>query len=234
MSIEGGAGESLSRLEVAGAASARLAHALSNHLSIITGNLSVAAALKDHPEKAATAMGSALKAANEAGAFVGRFVDARRAIQFETEQTPVAEAMRLLEEWKKARTEWQVEWDMAGTGPNDLALTMPENWMRFVLEEICSTKRVPAGTISCRRMERNARGFNPILMELKPVGFAQIVVASADAQVIDWNEVRTNLSDFRLTAVYELLSLCGATVESRLNGNGTVLTEVNIPLVKVG
>jgi hypothetical protein len=41
----------LTSLELLGALSARLAHSLSNHLSIMTGNLCVAAKLRDEPEK---------------------------------------------------------------------------------------------------------------------------------------------------------------------------------------
>src|SRR5690606_38298178 len=71
-------GPPLNSLEVLGLLSARLIHALSNQLVIITGNVCAAAKTRGGSAESAAALHSALTAANGMGNLLNEFADLRR------------------------------------------------------------------------------------------------------------------------------------------------------------
>jgi hypothetical protein len=211
---------SLSNLELLGALSARLAHSLSNQLSVISGNICVAASGKSDSETKAAALHSAVQAATVAGTLLGEFVDLRRAINIDSGSTTLQELAALLKTWAEERPGWTFESSVKSK--ENLSIGMPWSRLAFILSSIQAESISGPGTISLSEIN-SAR--NPFLHIEFPGGttFLQITLLAKSANVIDWNEVRANFKHQRLAASFELLHSVGAWPESRASQAGIEL-----------
>lgn len=214
------ASPALNTLEFLGALSARLAHALSNHLSIVSGNLCVAAALQDDQEKVSAALQSAMKGANDAGMLISRFVDLRRTVGIEGGSITAAAALACISEWCTGRARW-IACIPAELGPaRDLQLRMPAEWLRYSLDAIADETKADSGTI--------AISFHPA----KPPAALLLNLAfeMPGAKPVDWNAVRRDLANFRLTASYELIGQAGGKIECSVAPSGAHQLRIHLPL----
>jgi hypothetical protein len=198
---------SLNSLELLGALSARLAHALSNQLSIVTGNVCVAHEIKDEPDKLAAALKSALHGADQAGKLLSRFVDLRRSIAINTPITPLTEVLEILSSWCREH-DWRLDGALM---VSNQAIQLPSSWLIFIVDAI-SRKR-PTGTI---RTSVSRHSF-------------QLVIVTPE-KPIDWDKIRSDLSDFHLAAAYELLTHLGARPDSWMNKSGESETRILLSL----
>jgi hypothetical protein len=210
----------LNTLEFVGALSARLAHALGNHLSVVTGNLCVATALPDDPQKVAAALHSALKGANEAGLLISRFVELRRSISLEAGATRFFDALQVLSEWVAARPGWSLDLPADLAAAEDTQLRMPADWLRFALEALATETKAPSGAITLSLLPGKA----PADLSL------HLVFALPCAKAIDWNSIRRDLANFKLTAAFELIGQAGGKIESSIADSGLHQIRLQLPL----
>lgn len=201
----------LNTLEFLGALSARLAHSLSNHLAVVSGNLCVATALPDDPEKVAAALHSAMKGANEAGMLLSRFVDLRRAVAMEGGAISIQAALDCLSGWAANRTGWTLESPADLSLADKSALGMPINWLRFALDALADETKAKTGAIQAS------------LQPAKPPAgcILELVFLLPGTKLIDWNLVRRDLINFKLTAAYELIGQAGGKIDSTMLDDGS-------------
>ena len=197
---------SLTSLETIGALSARYAHALSNQLTIVTGNLCVAAASFENREKLAAAIKSAIKGANAAGELTARFVALRRGVGEGIATAPLARLREELRSWTQERTEWSYAWDVGNA--ERLELGMPPAWLIYSFEAIGESGSV---TISDQG------------------GKVRAILKHPGTAPIDWHFIRTEFTDFGRLTAYELLAQAGALPETTAEGD-RLTTTIPLPI----
>jgi hypothetical protein len=215
-------GESLNNLEILGALSTRLAHALSSHLSVITGNLCVATTLRDEQVRAASALQSALNAANEAAAVLTRFAEVHRTLNLDRPTTPMDQLLELLQEWAEKREGWVIETDALVKFTPEFLLAAPWPWVAFVLDIIRQETGAGAGIIRLSPASSTNRSSIRQIQGSVPVARVRISVHYRSAQEIVWNKSLQALKNFKLAAAGELLHHIGGSPES---GNSTAGTQ---------
>ena len=224
----------LTSLEFLGALSARFAHALSNQLSIVTGNLCLAAALRDDPEKLEPALKAALKSANEAGALLSRLAELRRGFALEAHGTPANDFIQFLSDWIGERRGWRLESDpRQGLASSD-QVGIPLPWLRFILDCVAGPLPPPGspdGSIKIIRARTRKTTHMDSSASLKTqTGLLHLTLAAPAARPIDWESVRRDLSTFPLAAALELLSQLPSAPESALVRPGLQETKFTLPL----
>ncbi len=101
---------SISHLEQSGALMSRLLHELTNHLTVIAGNVQFLEAAKDQPAQLAAVFQSLHKVSDALGETVNRYADFRRQLGNDAPVVPLAELGTVLETTLGAppTTEWQL------------------------------------------------------------------------------------------------------------------------------
>jgi hypothetical protein len=205
----------LNSLEFLGALSARFAHALSNQLSIVTGNLCLATALRDDPEKIASALKAAVKSADEAGLLVSRLVELRRGFTMETGHTPANAFVQLLSDWIDARPGWRLASDSKQGLASGDTIGVSSKWLAFILDAIADATAAASGTIRIWRPKTRPSTFTDSYAGIRArTGFIHLSLVTRGTREIEWESVHRELSNFPLAVAYELLSHLGATPES--------------------
>jgi hypothetical protein len=230
-SMNGASSEnSLSATEMMGILSARLAHTLSNQVSIISGNLCAAAMLKNEPAKVASVLQAAVQASNQAGVALGQFVQFRRKAVSEAGRTRVSEFIEKLKRWTKAEPDWRVDID-AKLELLDYA-DLPISWARFslVLATIKDQAKPVGGVV--RFSQSTARpALTPVWDSLQPIAFTQIVIQTRAGAGIDWEAVRRDFSNPQLAVAYEIIAQSGPPPEGRWPEQGLQETKMVLPIV---
>lgn len=214
-----------------GILSARLVHALSNQVSIISGNLCAAAMLKNEPDKAASVLQAAVQASNQAGAALGQFVQFRRKARNEGGRTGVCELIERLKAWTKAEPNWRVEID-AKLELFDYA-SVPISWPRLwlILGTIKEQSNAAGGII---RFSQSAAlpALTPVWDALQPLAFAQLLVQTRSVAGIDWEAVRRDFANLQLAVAYEVIAQSGPPPEGRRLEQGLHETKMVLPIVR--
>ena len=193
---------SLNELEQLGALSARLTHALSNHLAIITGNLFLAANLKES-DKLPQMLQAALQASNEAGALLSRFAEMRRAARIQSGALSLTELAEHLRGWAQARA-WTFEPPSANSlNPSGLIRGKWE-WLAFALDSVATHTGAREGTL-----------FLSVISGTPSHPLAEIKLHCSSEIPLDWQNVREDFRAWNLLATQELLTQMRITHESR-------------------
>ncbi len=221
----------LTRLEIIGALSARLAHALSNHFAIINGNLCVAKALGTDSKETQAAIEAALKGADGAGAILERFVDARRGFMDEPGVTAIPDFAQSLKDWIQTRDTWRLE--LIAGNFEEGTLAMSWDWLAFVLDTITAQAPSGSGTLEVRFVGANANRLKPWPKKTQPNGSVKFSIEYPAVTSIDWHQIGKNLAQFELAAAYELLCMSGAAPESIQSQPGVARIEFSIPVVPI-
>ena len=187
--------------------SAGLIHSLSNHLSIVAGNLFVAERLKDRPDESAAALKAARDAAREAGGLIGRMADFRRTLQMDLGELPLTELKPLLAAWC-LRSGWSFTAEM---DPADRRLPMSDRLLVFILDAISAASAPGIGRLSIRKL---------------PAG---VLLALTSPLAVDWESARTNLGSLPLAIACEILSGLKARPRAIASHDGEHTTLIEMP-----
>jgi hypothetical protein len=187
--------------------SAGLIHALSNHLSIVAGNLFVAERLRDRPGESAAAFKAARDAAGEAGGLISRMADFRRALQIDFGELPLTDLEPILAAWC-SRNDWNFSAEM---DPADHKMPLSDRLLVFMLDAISAAASGGRGRLAIRQ---------------RSTGVLLAVTSSAP---VDWESARTNLTSPPLAIAYEILSALHARPRTLASTEGGHTTLIEIP-----
>jgi hypothetical protein len=219
--------DELSTLHLLGLLSAQLTHSLSNQLSIITGNICAAGALRDDPEKASAALQAAITGANGTGVLLGRFADLRRSIRSERPFTSTKRLCDAIRRWAE-HSGWKLDSD-DGRIPHlfrGAKISCAE--LNFVLSSVQAKSNSEPGSISfhgAAEIQHDSRTAG----DRAPTAVLPIKLQASAPLDLDWPAARTSLDNFQFAAASEILSLSGATPRTVRSGH-LLKTEIDLPL----
>jgi hypothetical protein len=231
----GGGVPGLGSLEFMGALSARLAHSLSNHLAIISGNLQfLKATTGAGAGTALSALEAAIQASERAGELLGRFTDLRRSAPG---PHPVESLMALcagLRAELVSRPGWHLELDPALSAGEDLASTVPTRWLCYALVAILQGITTDGGSVLVTLSPAPPRTNRAPLWPLAepPAAFLLLTVRYASGTAFSWEDVRSRFSDWSLVAVYELVRDAGGVLDAQTLPGGQQQVLLALPLLK--
>ena len=202
----------LDSLETLALISARLAHSLTNQLAIISGNICMAGDARSDADQLSSGLKAAVQAANRAGLLLGQFVEFRRRIKLDLGQTTAAAVHSTLQEWTARRPAWTLDASAGREFPDSHYVPLAAPRITYILDAMVASSSAKAGVLRLSPMFKG-RLPHPLYEEFNAAGSLQISIHS-ESRPIDWQTVRTDLSNFALAATLEILAQCGTRPET--------------------
>jgi hypothetical protein len=193
-------------LELLGALSSLLVHDIANQMCVISGNATLAQLAGNSPDQIAACLGSIVKASERAVRFLERTGELRRAMAEQVTPGDAADVVLQVTAAFGELSSWSVEIASGLAGP----VAVPSAWITFGIRCILAEIEASGGTLYLRR---TLNGQAPI--PLTPgKAFLEARIEYDAAGPLAMGEVRSQLRNLGLLAVFELVRNSGGKIES--------------------
>lgn len=216
--------DELNDQEVLGALSGRLVHTVSNYMAALSGNLWALGSAEANEEQRSAALKSAQESARRAAEALDQFSDVVKTVVDDAPRCPLADVAANLAAW---RPDWRVSVG-ASVGESSNCLAGPWKTLKFCLDAIADEYPDGAGALKVE-MTNIARNVRPT-RDGKPAGYLVINLVTSGRDPIQWEEHRTALRNWKLTAAYQLFAQLGGRPETITTETGLQRTTVTLPL----
>ena len=216
--------DELNDQEVLGALSGRLVHTVSNFMAALSGNLWALGSADANEQQRSAALKGAQESARRAAEALDQFSDVIKTVVDDAPRCPLADVAANLAAW---RPDWKVSVHASvDESPNCLA--GPWKTLKFCLDAIADEYPEGSGSLKVE-LTNIARNVVPTRVP-KPAGYLIINLVTSGRDPIKWEEHRTALRNWKLTAAYQLFSQLGGRPETVTTETGLQRTTVTLPL----
>lgn len=147
----------VSTIEMSGVLASRMIHELTNHLTVIAGNLQVVEMVPDDPELAARALGSVRQASMALGEVVDRYASFRRQLRNDSLGCDASDFSTMVkqgpgpepfdEPGQGASRDWWKEWDVIAPASMKGWLPIEARWINYAIWRAAGLSQAPRGQI---------------------------------------------------------------------------------------
>jgi hypothetical protein len=219
-------GARLNPQEFLGILSTRLAHRLSNYVSVMVGNLAIHDLTKATPEQREAALGTIRDVTQRAGELLNRFTELARGLRLNAGGCPVPDLLKDASEWADSRPESKLEISPQLSSWKQYSLAGPWKWLAFALDAI--VQNASGLTV---KIEPGAKPATPVLIQ-NPAAYLAITIQTTGTDPIEWHEHREAMKSWSLAAAYELLQYMGTRPTTETLSGGEQETKLILPLIE--
>jgi hypothetical protein len=219
--------ERLNAQEFLGVVSTRLAHRLSNYVSVVAGNLAIYDSAEATPAQQEAALAGIREAMHQAGELLDRFSDLARSLPQSRNDCPLPKLLENLSEWTAARADRMIQIAPQLSTWTGYALVGPWKWLAFALDAIARE-----ATRLTLKVDPCAKPVGPLLTAETPKAYVALTIETSGTESINWHEHREGLKSWSLTAAYELLQYLGARPVTQMLPSREQQTRLILPLVE--
>jgi hypothetical protein len=218
--------ERLNPQEFLGVLSTRLAHRLSNYVSVMAGNLAIHDLSKATPEQREAALTMIRDVTRRAGELLDCYADLARSLRPKASECLLPDLLENISNWAESRSEARIEISAQLADWKQYALAGPWKWLAFALDAIA--QNATQLTVS---VDRGTKPNTPSLIE-NPAAYLSITIQTRGIEPIEWHAHREAMKSWPLTAAYELLQYLGTRPVSKSSSNGEQETRLIFPLIE--